>query len=81
VAEPGDLARRVAATCVGLATGPFRVQQPHWRAATLRLISLAERWAARAERATTVRSPRSGRRSVFPEQILTSTSSSPHVEA
>jgi hypothetical protein len=51
LAEPDDIARRVAATCVGLATGPFRVQHPHWRAATLRLMALAERWAARAERA------------------------------
>jgi Phosphotransferase enzyme family len=50
LAEPDDLARRVAATFVGLATSPFRVQQTHWRAATLRLIALAERWAARAER-------------------------------
>jgi Phosphotransferase enzyme family len=50
LSEPDDLARRVAATCIGLAAGPFRVQQPHWRAASLRHISLAERWAARAER-------------------------------
>ncbi len=51
LADPGDLARQVAGICVGLATGPFRLQQPHWRAATLRLVALAERWAARAERA------------------------------
>jgi len=50
LADPADLAHRVAATCIGLATGPFRLQQPHWRAATLRLIALAERWAARADR-------------------------------
>lgn len=50
LADPDDLARRVAATCIGLATGPFRVQQPHWRAETLRLLALAQRWAARAER-------------------------------
>jgi aminoglycoside phosphotransferase (APT) family kinase protein len=63
LAEPDDLARRVAATFVGLATSPFRVQQPHWRATTLRLIALAERWAARAER-TNGRGSRSRRDAV-----------------
>ena len=51
-ADADDLARRVAATCVGLATGPFRIQQSHWQAASLQLIALAERWADRADHGT-----------------------------
>ena len=41
----GELATRVAAVLVGLATGPFRVQQPGWAAATEARVALAEEWA------------------------------------
>jgi hypothetical protein len=36
----------VAAVLLGLATGPFRVQQPDWPARTAARLTLAERWAA-----------------------------------
>ncbi|MGY1813234.1 hypothetical protein [Blastococcus sp. SYSU D00820] len=42
--EP-QLRARVAAVLVGLATGPFRVQQPDWAAATEARVALAEEWA------------------------------------
>lgn len=46
---PAALLRpRVAAVLLGLATGPFRVLQPDWAAATDARIGLAERWAAPA---------------------------------
>jgi aminoglycoside phosphotransferase len=48
LADPADLRRRVAAVLVGLATGPFRVQERRWRAGTLRRLGLAERWLASA---------------------------------
>ncbi|MCZ2857022.1 phosphotransferase [Blastococcus sp. VKM Ac-2987] len=41
----GQLAARVAGVLVGLATGPFRVQQPGWAAATEARVALAEEWA------------------------------------
>ncbi|MGY1916308.1 phosphotransferase [Blastococcus sp. SYSU DS0973] len=41
----GELRARVAGVLVGLATGPFRVQQPDWGAATEARVSLAEEWA------------------------------------
>ena len=41
-----QLDARVAAAVVGLATGPFRVQQPGWRARTAQRLALAEQWAA-----------------------------------
>ena len=36
---------RVAAVLVGLATGPFRVQQAHWPVGTAARLALAEEWA------------------------------------
>jgi hypothetical protein len=44
-AEGPDLAARVAGVLVGLATGPFRVQQADWAAATEARVALAEEWA------------------------------------
>jgi hypothetical protein len=40
-----QLRPRVAAVLVGLATGPFRVQQAGWPARTEARLALAERWA------------------------------------
>jgi hypothetical protein len=42
---PGEVDARVAAVVVGLATGPFRVQQRGWRQRTEQRVVLAERWA------------------------------------
>ncbi len=39
------LRRRTAAAVVAMATGPYRVQQVGWEAATAARIALAERWA------------------------------------
>jgi len=36
---------RVAAVLVGLATGPFRVQQADWPVGTAARLALAEEWA------------------------------------
>ncbi len=44
VTEPASLRLRTAAVILGLATGPFRVQEPNWPAETERRIALAERW-------------------------------------
>jgi Phosphotransferase enzyme family len=44
----GQLDARVAAGIVGLATGPFRVQQRGWAARTEARLALAEHWAAGA---------------------------------
>jgi aminoglycoside phosphotransferase len=41
----GQLRPRVAAVLVGLATGPFRVQQARWPEGTAARIALAEEWA------------------------------------
>jgi Phosphotransferase enzyme family len=41
-----QLRPRVAAAVLGLATGPFRVQQARWREHTLARLQLAEQWAA-----------------------------------
>lgn len=46
--DPARLRREVAAVVLGLATGPFRVQQPRWTAETQRRVTLAERWLASA---------------------------------
>lgn len=51
VDDPAELRRRVATVVLGLATGPFRVQEPNWQAATGRRIDLAESWLASARRA------------------------------
>jgi hypothetical protein len=42
---PAEFDARVAAALLGLATGPFRVQQPDWPARTEQRLALAERWA------------------------------------
>ena len=42
----GQLRPRVAAVLLGLATGPFRVQQADWPARTAERVALAEAWAA-----------------------------------
>jgi hypothetical protein len=46
VVDPGELRRTTAAVLVGLATGPFRVQQPRWQRGVRRRIAAAEQWAA-----------------------------------
>ncbi|MGY1724221.1 aminoglycoside phosphotransferase family protein [Blastococcus sp. SYSU DS0533] len=46
----GELEARVAGVLAGLATGPFRVQQPGWPAATEARLALAEQWAGCAAR-------------------------------
>ena len=43
-----QLRPRIAAAVLGLATGPFRVQQPGWAAHTERRLALAEHWLAGA---------------------------------
>jgi hypothetical protein len=44
-AHPRDQLRpRIAAVVLGLATGPFRVQQPGWAAHTRRRLALARQW-------------------------------------
>jgi hypothetical protein len=42
----GQLRPRVAAVLLGLATGPFRVQQTGWPSRTDERLALAEAWAA-----------------------------------
>lgn len=59
VVDPVALERRVAAAIVGLATGPFRVQQKSWRKETSRRIALAQQWVTRAERTRESRGERS----------------------
>jgi hypothetical protein len=39
-----DLRCRIAAAVIGLATGPFRVLEPHWPQATARRLDLAAEW-------------------------------------
>lgn len=46
--DPRDLRRRAAARILGLAAGPFRVQQPGWPAETVRRIALAHHWVESA---------------------------------
>lgn len=48
--SPEFLRQRIAAVIVGLATGPFRVQQRDWPAETRRRIALAGEWMASSER-------------------------------
>lgn len=50
-----DLAARVAGVLVGLATGPFRVQQAGWPVLTEARVALAEEWAAPAMRRSSSR--------------------------
>lgn len=66
--DPAELRRRVAAVVLGLATGPFRVQEANWQAATRRRIDLAESWLASARRAA------GSIAAVAPESNLTTTS-------
>ncbi len=47
--EPSSLRLRAAAHVLGLATGPFRVQEAAWPANTLDRIDLVERWVASAK--------------------------------
>ncbi len=49
--SPADLRYRTAAVVVSLLSGPHRVQDPNWEAATVHLIDLAERWLASAQQA------------------------------
>jgi aminoglycoside phosphotransferase len=42
--DPRQLRVRIAAVVLSLATGPHRVQEPGWRAATRRRLELAEQW-------------------------------------
>ncbi|MGY1709981.1 phosphotransferase family protein [Geodermatophilus sp. SYSU D00758] len=49
-----ELHPRVAAVLLGLATGPFRVQQAGWPARTAARLDLAERWLAAARGSRTV---------------------------
>ena len=51
--DPVVLRQAVAAVVLGLATGPFRVLEPHWRAATTRRVQLAEQWFSSAARVAT----------------------------
>jgi hypothetical protein len=46
--DPAELRLRTAATVLGFATGPFRVQQRHWVQETRRRVGLAERWVQAA---------------------------------
>lgn len=49
--DPVELRARVAAVIVGLATGPFRVQQRDWERATHERLDLADIWSRSALRA------------------------------
>jgi hypothetical protein len=51
--DPVVLRQAVAAVVLGLATGPFRVLEPRWRAATASRVQLAEQWLSSAERVAT----------------------------
>jgi hypothetical protein len=48
--DPVDLRKRTAAVVLGLATGPFRVQQPNWPEETTKRIEIAEQWVDSAGR-------------------------------
>lgn len=47
--DPVLLRHAVAAVVVGMATGPFRVLEPHWRRRTADRVALAERWVQSAQ--------------------------------
>lgn len=49
--DPVELRARTAGVVVSLATGPHRVQEPHWQQATTARLDLAEQWLDSAERA------------------------------
>jgi hypothetical protein len=48
--DPIELDRRVAAVLLGLATGPFRVQERGWRRAVVQRLHLVEGWLPSRER-------------------------------
>jgi Ser/Thr protein kinase RdoA (MazF antagonist) len=48
--DRADLRTRIAAAVISLATGPFRVLEPRWPAATARRLDLAREWLAGASR-------------------------------
>ncbi|MGV0795226.1 phosphotransferase family protein [Mycolicibacterium sp. XJ1819] len=48
--DPHDLRRRTSAALLGLATGPFRAQQPQWERHTQARIALARDWLRADER-------------------------------
>jgi hypothetical protein len=47
--DPVDLRLRVSAVILGLATGPFRVQERQWTKSTERRVTLAESWITSAD--------------------------------
>ena len=47
--DPAELRLRVAGAVLGLATGPFRIQEARWPRGTEARIALAERWIAAAD--------------------------------
>ena len=47
--DPADVDRHVAAVLVGLATGPFRIQQPDWASTTRRLLALVDQHLVAAD--------------------------------
>jgi hypothetical protein len=49
--HPAELRARIAAVAIGLATGPFRVQEPDWQRRTDDRLALARAWVVSAERA------------------------------
>jgi len=49
--DPVELRRRAAAVLFGLATGPFRMQQPNWETETRKYLDLVEAWLASAKSA------------------------------
>lgn len=52
--DPSEVDRHVAAVLVGLATGPFRIQQPDWDGTTRRVLDLVEEHLSAAEAASGV---------------------------
>jgi len=52
VTDPVSLRLRTAAVVLGLATGPFRVQEANWPAVTERRIALSEEWVLSAAAAS-----------------------------
>jgi Ser/Thr protein kinase RdoA (MazF antagonist) len=47
--DDADVDRHVAAVLVGLATGPFRIQQARWEATTMHVLDMIEHHLARAD--------------------------------
>lgn len=52
--DPVELRARAAGVVISLATGPHRVQQDGWQAATSARLDLAERWLSSADHVRTV---------------------------